>query len=53
MSKSRNRKWYDNLDEDYDYKAKKRGDDRRSAKKRKNALKQKNMTYLNEDYEQD
>lgn len=53
MSKSRNRKWYE-LDEDFDeYKRAKRGDDRRSKKKMKNALKQKSMTYLSEEYEQD
>lgn len=50
MSKSRNRKWYDDYDTDYEnYKAKKKGEDRRSKKKMKNDLRSKNY----EAYEQD
>lgn len=53
MGKSRNRKWYE-VGEDYeDYKSKKKGNDRRSEKKRKNALRSKNFDYLYENESDD
>ncbi len=51
MSKSRSRKWYDYEDEDYSKKDK-RFRQRRENKKIKNALKSKNLEYL-EDVEKD
>lgn len=51
MSKSRNRKWYDYDDDLEDYKQKKKGDDRRSKKKLKNALRTKNYEYFDENEE--
>lgn len=55
MSKSRSTKWYDRFENDYDYeygKKKNRRDERRNKKKMKNALREKNLSYFDQDEEQ-
>lgn len=55
MSKSRNTKWYDRFEtEDYSYNKTKKNkpkDERRKQKKMKNALREKNLGYFEQDEE--
>lgn len=46
MSKSRNRKWYEQEDEDAEVKKNKRMAERRKEKRLKNALKQRDFSYF-------
>ena len=54
MGKSYNRKWYDKFDNDYDdnYVRKNKKDHRRKQKKIKNALKEKNLSYFDQEEDQ-